>query len=376
MKYFISLLLLFSLSCGKIASAGDIPLRDKIGQMLIVGFEGKTVNNDSPIVQSIEKDNLGGVILFDYNYQTKTFDKNIESPKQVKRLNARLQQATLAANKTHHRPRLPLLISIDYEGGSSARLKASDGFPATVSAAQVGQMSALNANATAHRMANTLKEAGFNLNFAPMLDVNVNPNNPIIGKHQRSFSDNPNQVAFYARLYSHNFLNLGVQCAYKHFPGQGSANADSHLGFVDVTNSWKPYELQPYSTLLGKKQACGMVMSAHIVNRQLDNSGLPATLSHQMLTNLLRNQMHFKGVIITDDMQMKAITAHYGLRQAVILAVNAGADMFIFGNQLSDKPQDPKEIIDLIEQAVQRKEISQSRIDEAYQRIQAFKQSL
>lgn len=356
--------------------ADHISLRDKIGQMLIIGFEGKMVDRESPIVQSIEHENIGGVILFDYHYQTNRFDKNIESPEQVRSLNARLQHFAQIANQTHDRPSLPLLISVDYEGGNVDRLKAAYGFPTTVSAADVGKMSEIDANSVARRMALTLKQSGFNLNFAPMLDVNVNAENPIIGKLDRSFSDDPDHVALYAGIYSNNFLSHGVQCAYKHFPGHGSASADSHLGFVDVTSTWKPDELKPYLYLLGHEHACGMVMTAHIVNRQLDDTGLPATLSRQILTGILREQLNFDGVIITDDMQMKAISQHYGLEEALVLAINAGADMFIFGNQLTDKPQDPATIIDIIEAAVHSGKIKQSRIDNAYRHIVTFKQSI
>ncbi len=360
---------------GKTAMADGISLRDKIGQMLIVGFEGKDVDHQSPIVQSIENENIGGVILFDYNYQTKRFDKNIESPQQVQQLNARLHAFSEKAKQIYHRPSLPLLISVDYEGGKVDRLKAAYGFPVTVSAADVGKMSASDAKTIAKNMALTLKEAGFNLNFAPVLDVNVNADNPIMGQLGRSFSADPDQVAFYGNIYSQTFLSHGIQCAYKHFPGHGSSTADSHLGFVDVTNTWVPYELEPYS-LLAQEHACGMVMTAHIINRQLDDSGLPATLSHPMLTGILREQLHFDGVIITDDMQMKAISDHYGLEESLILAINAGADMFIFGNQLSDTPQDPKLIVDIIEDAVNTGKISQNRIDDAYRHIVGFKQSM
>lgn len=334
---------------GEMVMADQVSLRDKIGQMLIIGFEGKRVDAESPIVQSIEHENIGGVILFDYHGQTKRFDKNIESPEQVQSLNARLQYFAQLANQAHDRPLLPLLISVDYEGGNVDRLKAAYGFPTTVSAAEVGKMSESDANAVAHRMALTLKKSGFNLNFAPILDVNVNAENPVIGQLDRSFSDNPDQVALYAGIYAKHFLSHGVQCAYKHFPGHGSASADSHLGFVDVTSTWMPDELKPYLALLDHQHACGMVMTAHIVNRQLDDTGLPATLSRQILTGILREQLKFDGVIVTDDMQMKAIRQHYALEEALILAINAGVDMFIFGNQLTDKPQDPAAIIDVID---------------------------
>jgi beta-N-acetylhexosaminidase len=374
--YLIRFALLLSMLIGGNVYAEPISLREKIGQMLILGFEGKSVDLQSPIIKAIKEDNIGGVILFDYNNQTKTFDKNIESFTQVRQLNADLQHAYQLANLKHHRPSLPLLISVDYEGGKVNRLKPEYGYPETTSAAEVGKMNFFDANKVANDMAVTLNQSGFNLNFAPVLDVNVNPDSPIIGKKDRSFSDNPGDVANYANLYSQNFLSHGVQCAYKHFPGHGSATGDSHLGFVDVSDTWQSQELEPYSQLLGQDQTCGMVMTAHVVNRQLDESGLPATLSHKILTDLLRKKLKFNGVIITDDMQMKAISAQYSLDKAVTLAINAGADMFIFGNQLSDQPQDPEQIIDLIEGKVKSGEISEKRINEAYRHIITMKKTI
>lgn len=376
MRYFFVLFVSMGLLIGKHVNAQDVSLRDKIGQMLIIGFEGKTIHSDSSVVNAIENNNIGGVILFDYNSQTHLFDKNIETPQQVKQLNIDLQEKNQTISLKHNRPSLPLLIAIDYEGGKVNRLKETYGFPATVAAADVGKMSLVAANQVASDMAFTLHDMGFNLNFAPVLDVNVNPMNPIIGQLNRSFSDNPGDVANFAEIYSQQYLRHGVQCAYKHFPGHGSSNADSHQGFVDVTETWQHYELEPYQQLLNGGNACGMVMTAHIVNRNLDESGLPATLSHKMLTGILREQLKFDGVIITDDMQMKAISEHYGLKQALTLAINAGIDMFIFGNQLSDIPDTPENIINIIESQVKSGQINKDRITEAYRRIVTLKQHL
>lgn len=377
MKFVKLLILSFLLFSTDLVLAADEPsLRDKIGQMLIIGFEGKQVDSTSPIIKAISEQNIGGVILFDFNYRTKSFDKNIASPTQVRELNHRLQEANQQANQKNNRPALPLLISVDYEGGAVNRLSRDYGFPDTFSAADVGKMTVEKASEVADSMGKTLEDAGFNLNFAPDLDVNFNPDNPIIGKLGRSFSADPKEVASFAALYSRYFLQHKVQCAYKHFPGHGSSKADSHLGFVDVSDSWQESELDPYKLLLNGGDSCGMVMTAHIVNRLLDETGLPATLSHKILTEILREQLQFDGVIITDDMQMKAISEHYGLEQALTLAVNAGADMFIFGNQLFDKSQDPKEVIDIIEAKVKSGEISQTRIDEAYRHIKDFKKSI
>lgn len=376
MNAFLSILLALSLSAPCFAGVTETSLRDKIGQMLLIGFDGKRINKKSEIVKFIQKDNIGGVILFDYNQKTKTFDKNIESPEQVKQLNHELQHVTQHANVRHHRPNLPLLISVDYEGGQVTRLSKQYGFPATLTAAEVGKKGPEVAEANAQTMAHTLLKSGFNLDFAPSLDVNVNPNNPVIAKKERSFSNDPAVVTQDAEIYSRQFLQHNIQCAYKHFPGHGSSTADSHLGFVDVSTNWKIYELEPFQSLVTKHFSCGMVMSAHIVNKQLDNSGLPATLSHKILTTVLRDQLHFQGVVITDDMQMKAISDHYGLEQALVLAINAGADMLMFGNALSEKNQDPAQLIDIIEAKVNSGAISKQRIDEAYQRILKLKRTL
>jgi beta-N-acetylhexosaminidase len=377
MKSFFSLLISLCFFIGSPVNAtSEVRLRDKIGQMLLIGFDGKKINAQSPVVTAIEKNNIGGVILFDYDYLTKTYDRNIESPEQVKQLNSDLQYFTLQGNLKHHRPKLPLLISVDYEGGKVNRLGEQYGFPRTISAAEVGKRNFVEAESIAESMAQTLYEAGFNLNFAPVLDVNVNPDNPVIGKKERSFSSDPTTVSNYASIYSRHFLNQKTQCAYKHFPGHGSSTKDSHLGFVDVTDTWLAYELDPYQQLLNSNESCGVVMTAHIVNRQLDESGLPATLSSTILTQLLRNQLNFKGVIITDDMQMKAISDNYGLEQALVLAINAGADMLVFGNNLSVEPQDPEQLINIIEAKVLSGEINPERINDAYQHIRTLKQSL
>jgi beta-N-acetylhexosaminidase len=353
-----------------------LKLHDKIGQMLIMGFEGKSVSANSPILKDIELSNIGGVILFDYSPSKKQFDKNIESPEQLIQLNLDLQNFAQKSYLKYHRPALPLLISVDYEGGRVNRLRSDYGFPETLSAAAVGRMPLSEVDEVTNAMAGTLKKLGFNVGFAPVLDVDVNPDNPIIAKLERSFSHHPKPVAEYAKKYVESFSKQGVQAVYKHFPGHGSSTTDSHLGFVDVTDTWRDMELEPYRLLLKDNNACQMIMTAHIVNRHLDESGLPATLSHKMLTGVLREQLQFEGLIITDDMQMKAISDYYGLEQAVTLAINAGADMFIFGNQLSEYSQDPEEMIDIIQKQVTAGLIPLEKIDAAYSRIMTFKQRM
>lgn len=367
---------LFILCYHTVALSAPVSLKEKIGQMLIIGFEGNTVTAKSPIIKAIQQQQIGGVILFDYNAKTKQFDKNIESPAQVRELNNTLQTANTDAQAQHHRQPLPLLISVDYEGGRVNRLREEYGFPATYSAKTLGKMPLYQVFSIAQTMAETLKSNHFNLDFAPVLDVEVNPNNPVIAQLERSFSADPIMVTKNAEAFSKAFSSKKIACAYKHFPGHGSSSSDSHQGFVDVSDSWSEQELLPYQELINQPDHCGLIMTAHIVNRNLDPSGLPATLSQPILTGLLRQNLQYDGVIITDDMQMKAITDHYGLEKAITLAINAGADMLMFGNQLVEKPQDPQTIIHIIEQKVASGEIAPERIEDAYQHIVRLKKTL
>ncbi|HVT62008.1 MAG TPA: glycoside hydrolase family 3 N-terminal domain-containing protein, partial [Legionellaceae bacterium] len=291
-------------------------LRYKIGQMLIIGFEGTHFSEDSAIAHAIQEDAIGGVILFDYHYQTKQFEKNIKNPLQVRRLNHDLQQFNTQSRTQNQEPLLPLIISVDYEGGQVNRLKEAYGFPATISPAEAGNMTPHAVAHAAEVMAETLQSLGFNLDFTPVVDVNITPQNPIIGQLGRSFSADPQKVAAYAKIYVETFAKFQIQCVYKHFPGHGSSLTDSHLGFVDVTDTWQDIELVPYQILLKNPTLCSMIMTAHIVNRHLDPSGLPATLSRPILSDLLRKKLQFQGIIITDDMQMKAIADHYSLETA------------------------------------------------------------
>lgn len=365
------------------AMANEVTLKDKIGQMLIVGFKGTELKPNDPIVQAILAQSIGGVILFDKDIQSNTLNRNIKSPEQLKALTQQLQNYAKQAAENRHNDLSHLIISIDYEGGRVNRLKEKgydldspetlSGFPKTLSAAEIGRGSIEQAQQYAQQMATTLQEAGINLNFAPLLDVNVNPDNPVIGKIERSFSNDPQKVVEYAAIFSKAYQAHGILCAYKHFPGHGSSTGDTHTGFVDVTQTWQMEELDPYKQLLKQSYRCPMVMTAHVVHYGLDSKGYPASISTRITTDLLRKELNFDGVIVTDDMQMKAITDNYGLAEAIKLAVNAGADMLIFGNQLLATPQDPQQIIDIIYDDVKSGQISETRIEEAYQRIVKLK---
>ena len=163
-------------------------------------------------------------------------------------------------------------------------------------------------------------------------------------------------------------------CALKHFPGHGSSRADSHLGFVDVTATWEPLELEPYRALLRSGQV-DAIMTAHIFNAKLDPV-LPATLSRKVLTDMLRNGLGYGGVIISDDMDMKAISDFYGFERAVGLAVDAGVDILSFANQLVYRPDAAARAIATITNLVRSGTISPERIEQSYQRISRLKAKL
>ena len=347
-----------------------ITLRNKIGQMLIMGFCGSEINEHSPVAHWLTNDGLGGVLLFDKDLATGLYGKNLKNQAQIKHLTGQLNHYSTAASSND----LPLLMAIDYEGGAVDRLTKVAGCMSTLTALEIAGVPDDSLEEEFSQMAATLKSLGFNLNFAPVVDLNLNDQQGIIGKLKRSFSADPEVVIHIARQFVDVFSQYGIACAYKHFPGHGSALGDTHEGFVDITDTFKSEELIPYQRLLKDTHKPTMVMTAHVKNKHLDSKGLPATLSHEILTGILREAMEYDGVIISDDLQMQAISDHYSLEDSLCLTINAGADMVIFGNQLGSITA--PEVIDCIEQLVVNKKIDQQRIDDAYRRIIRLKQQI
>jgi len=221
------------------------------------------------------------------------------------------------------------------------------------------------------RIAQTLASVGVNLNLAPVVDLNVNPTNPIIGALGRSFSADPSVVTTQAEAFVEGHRSVGVRTTLKHFPGHGSSTADSHLGVVDVTNTWSAIELDPFRNLVHDRLA-DAVLTAHVFNSKLDPEH-PATLSVPTITGILRQELGWDGVVISDDMQMGAIRDAYGYADAVRLAILAGVDLLTIAQQQVYEPGIVASTIDLIEGFVNDGSLTEARIDESYQRIQALK---
>jgi len=344
------------------ASAADLDVM--IGQMLMAGFRGYSVTEDSPIVRDIKERHLGGVVLFDYDVALGKPERNVQSPEQVAKLTADLQSYAATS----------LFVSVDQEGGRVQRLKAKYGFTETPSAQELGEGDDSTIIHAADIVGQMLFDVGFNLDFAPVADVNVNPESPAIGKIGRSFSADPKRVAKCDEMFLKGLAAHGVIGCLKHFPGHGSAGSDSHLGLTDVTNTWSDAELIPYR-LLVKEEAVAMIMTAHIFNAGLDPD-YPATLSRKVITGILREDIGFDGVVVTDDMNMKAITAHYGQNEAIRLAIVAGADILLFGNNLEYDPDVVKKAHLIIRKLVKKGTISKERIERSYERIMKLKKEM
>lgn len=357
---------LFNLGCAPAENqSSTVDIDQKIGQMLMVGFAGFEAADRSHIVRDIQSYHIGGVILFDYDVPRGTPDRNIDSPEQVTTLNTDLQNLS----------EIPLFIAIDQEGGRVARLKPDRGFPETVSARYLGDLN--NADSTSYhasRQADLLQKIGFNVNFAPVVDLNTNPQNPVIGRLDRSYGAEPDLVTKHAEIVIKEHLSENVLPVIKHFPGHGSARNDSHVGMADVTDTWEDIELKPYQNLLEGEHPFG-VMTAHVLNKNLDPE-FPATLSEKVQTDILRNSLNFQGVLFSDDMQMEAIRSFYGLEYAIEKAILAGVDVLVFANNSVYEPDIVPEIVEIIKQMVENGTISEERIEESYRRIMDAKVNL
>ena len=342
-----------------------VSLEDKIGQMLMVGFHGTSAPKNSQICKDIKRYNLGAVILFDYNPVNKKKPKNIATKKQLAQLTQELQACSKDGK---------LLIAVDQEGGKVQRLKSKYGFYGKFpKASDVIKMDQSQIYGTYKKMSSELKSVGINYDLAPVVDLDINMKNHVIHGLGRSYGKDPKIVAKYASTFIDAMHSNGVLTSIKHFPGHGSSVGDTHKGFVDVTNLWKEVELEPYRLL---KDKADTVMVAHVFNKKLD-AKYPASLSYKTVTKLLRWKLGYHGVVITDDLQMGAISKKYGLKNTLKLAINAGDDILLIGNQLDPKKvKSTKLLVDTISSLVKSGDVKEESINKAYTRIQKLKKKL
>ena len=353
------LLIVLGVSGGAHAQVSD-SLDIKIGQMILIGMPKAEV--DSSVLEEVRSGKVGSLIYFEKN-----IPKSSSAFAAFKKMSWSYQKAAP----------IPLFICIDQEGGKVNRLKEKYGFTRSITAAAIGKFKSLDSvRFYAEATAATLAGLGINVNFAPCVDVAINPANPVIVKAERAYSSNADSVTWFAKEVVKQHRKFGVVTALKHFPGHGSSKDDTHLGLADVTNTWTAIELKPYQAMIDSGFV-DAVMTSHIVNKKLDHSALPGTLSKPILDSLLRGKMKFDGVIFSDDMQMKAIASNYGLEEAIKLAVNAGVDIMCFSNNIQGvEGRTVAKVHGVIKRFVASGEISATRIDQSFRRVMKLKKSI
>ena len=380
MKNFIKIFLISLLFGGlAIYYVSEPSLEKMAGQMIITGFHGDGADENAEdftaIKEQIQRGQIGGVILFDVDIsgllnqgmtiteaKKQIFSSNIKNVNQVKKLNEQLQ--SIAPTK--------LFIAIDQEGGNIQRLKPEHGFAPIPSHKQLAMGDVKTTYETAYDLGNRLYDLGINVNFAPLLDVDVNPESPAIGAKERSFSSNPKTVIKFGDAFARGLADANIAYSFKHFPGHGSASGDTHEGLTDITNTYQNYELEPYKVLLQNASPYTMVMVAHVINNKFDT--LPASLSKPTI-QMIRD-MGFDGIIVSDDMDMGAITSKYGTDTAIEMAINAGNDILVFGNNLTFDKNRGRDVNKTIVKLVKDGKIKKSRIRESYDRIMKMKKHI
>ncbi len=330
-----------------------LELDDKISQMIILGFNGNSVNSIGfkRILKDIENKKISGVILF---------SKNIKSKNDLIKMNEKILSAS----------DITPFISIDNEGGAIQR----HNFYESLTAKEISKKDEIEIKEEYSKMADLLSELKINLNFAPCVDLAINENS-IIAEKQRSYGLNPNEVAKIARIFISEHNKRKIATSIKHFPGHGSAKGDTHKGFVNSTDVFEKNELVPYQELKDLDEM-NMVMVSHIYNKNIDKD-FPASLSEKTVRELLINDIGFKGVIISDDYDMGAIKKNYSLRDIVVNSINSGVDIMLFSNNIGKNNVNiSTDIHRIIKEEIKKGTIKQEDIDRAYKKILALKAHL
>lgn len=329
----------------------QMSLREKIGQMIVTGFP--TTEISAEMKEVIEHYKVGNIILFSHN---------VENKYQLGALVAELQQWFT----TH--TGVPGFITIDQEGGRVTRMpKDATNVAGAMAIASSGRPE--NAYAAGRITARELKALGINFNLAPLMDVNNNPLNPVI--NVRSYGDSVETVQEYGIQMMKGLLDGGVMSSLKHFPGHGDTNVDSHIGLPSIDKSLEELEqleLRPFKKAI--ENGAQGIMSAHILFPQIEKTGVPGTMSYTIITEILKEKLGFKGLVVSDCLEMDAIKRYYGTAKGALGAVKAGIDLIF----ISHTPAVVKEAVHLIEEAVASGDLAESVIDTAVAKILAYKE--
>lgn len=327
-----------------------------VGELFILGFFGKTI--PAWLRAFAGRYGLGGVILFDYSCQTRQYDNNIESPDQVQRL-----CAEIAALPSHP------MVFIDQEGGLVRRLKESCGFKPLPSAKEFNHLPLREKRDVLAASFAEMRRLGIHYDFAPVIDVDYNPDNPNIGNIKRSYSADIGEVGANALLASEVAREAGIGLCLKHFPGIGGAVVDSHQAFMDISDSLRP-EQEELFYALAPRMFGDAVLVSHAIVRQWDPDN-PMTLSAAGLGRLRRRLPDT--LLITDDMQMQGLQQALGTRQACLQSLQAGIDMLCIGNNLFDQELEMAAIAQAIEQGLRDGALAGPSIERSIGRVASRK---
>ncbi len=338
----------------------QMTLEQKIGQLFIVSTDSLDFNAETKMTdqmrENIEKYQPGGVIFFSFNLTTKKSVKN--NRKKLKRFIKKMQKYS----------QIPMFIAVDEEGGSVSRIANSDAlgttkFPSMSEIGATGDSSnAYNVGATIGR---EIAELGFNLDFAPVADITTNADNTEIGS--RSFGSDADLVSDMVSQEVAGLQENGVSATLKHFPGQGDSGDDTHKGFVNLDVSidrLRDVEFKPFKS--GIAAGADLVMMSHVAVRNITQNDVPASLSSLMVTDILREELQFDNIIITDAMNMKIITKFYDAGEAAVMAIEAGNDMILM-------PDDFESAYEAVYEAVQDGTLTERQINQAVARILTVK---
>jgi beta-N-acetylhexosaminidase len=342
-----------------VGSAQAQSLEDMAGQMIVVGFQGDGPNDASVVAmrEAIAAGEIGGVMFL---------RTNVASLDAVTAMNEGFRAA---------RPELVPFITLDQEGGSVERLTRDVGFTEVPDAESVAERySVEEAEALYRSMASAIADLGFTVNFGPVADLNLNTSNPVIARFGRSFSADAQTVVDYDGAFIRAHMAEGVLTSLKHFPGHGSSRTDSHEGFTDITDTWDPAELEPYRAFIqaGYNE---FVMVGHLYHEDYSGGvdGLPSSLTPRWIDGVLRDELGFTGVVISDDLEMGAIREHFSLEETVTQAVRAGMDVLLFSNTAQTRASLGDEIRAILVAEAQADPAFAERIAESYQRIVTLK---
>lgn len=335
------------------AFAAQASLDTLVGNCLVLGFLGDHAQAEGAarLEDDLAVGRVGGVLFL--------------------RHNARSRDGVLGLSQRFRSAAPNAWLAIDQEGGFVQRLTDEMGFTDIPTAEALAEMGLDAARPVFAQAARELAQSGFSMNLAPVADLR-HDGNEVIDRWARAFGDDPDTVAAFCGAFIEAMEGEGVACAIKHFPGHGRSQGDSHDGFVDISETWGEVEAAPFERLIEQDKA-HLIMGGHLINRRLDPSGRPVTLSAPVLQGLLREQMGYRGAVITDDLDMGAIRNQYSREQAIVDSLAAGNDLLLISNSADADPDLPRRAVDWVGAAIEDGRLSLDRLIDANARIAALK---